>query len=320
MDASEGWRRSVYSASPLLAILDDGFYVGHADLDQAIGDRHCDFGEYPEMLPVSVPIQWQCPGEMTRECHGTAVAGVAAAQHNDIDIPGIYRGKIWALRVVGKRNGNDVVSPIRIAAALRFAWEHGARVINLSVIPKLEANSTLDRTIEEIGTDSGDRRGALVVVASGNEGVEVTERRRPNYWFETARPHNFMSVMAVGANLEAIQSNYGCRVDIAAPANVCSLGRQRDYTCHFGSSSAAAPHVAAAAALLLGVPQFSACSASDLRHVLLVGRRPLGGQAGHNIAGGMVSLHFLRDLPESCHAGGCCVDVGTLRECREGAP
>ncbi|HSE96371.1 MAG TPA: S8 family serine peptidase, partial [Methylomirabilota bacterium] len=98
-----------------------------------------------------------------RDGHGTFVAGlIGAASNNGRGIAGIHWGvRLMPLKIMdifGKGRAFNV------ARAVVYAADHGARVINLSV-----EGEKLTRT-EQLAIDYAHRKGALIVVAAGNEG------------------------------------------------------------------------------------------------------------------------------------------------------
>jgi serine protease len=140
--------------------------------------------------------------------HGTHVAGtIAQAVDNSIGVTGLAWGaKIMPIRVLDNEGLGDAQA---IARGIRWAAKHRARVINLSL--------EFDRTItarEVPGIISAirfaHRKGALVVAAAGNEAdASVAYPARARY------------TLSVGATTEhqcqADYSNSGSGLDISAP-------------------------------------------------------------------------------------------------------
>lgn len=192
--------------------------------------------------------------------HGTHVAGtVAQSTNNDYGVAGLaYDSEIMPLRVLdgsGRGNFGDV------ADAIRFAADEDADVINLSLgafVPSREVESAVKYA---------HKKGVVVVAAAGNSGTNVR-----------SYPAAFDHVIAVAATQydrkTTFYSNYGKYIDIAAPGGNTledqnedgkpdgimqeTLKRGQDgqivyepvFSLYMGTSMAA-PHVAAAAALLI---------------------------------------------------------------------
>jgi subtilisin family serine protease len=135
--------------------------------------------------------------------HGTHVAGTIGASTNDgIGCAGIaYGATILPLKALDRR-GRGAFD--RIATAIRYAVDHQADVINLSL-----GASKGSRAVSE-AIRHADSRGVLVVAAAGNAG-----RRRAFY------PAAYPAAIAVSATrydqTPAPYSNFGAGVDLAAP-------------------------------------------------------------------------------------------------------
>jgi serine protease len=193
--------------------------------------------------------------------HGTHVAGtIAARTNNGQGIAGIaYNAKIVPARVLGRCGGytSDIADAI--------VWSSGgtvtgvpvnankARVLNLS----LGGSGACDTTTQN-AINSARSRGAVVVVAAGNDNVNAS----------TSSPANCAGVITVAATGrtggKASYSNYGANVDIAAPGgdngagilstlNAGTSAPAADSYAYYGGTSMATPHVAGVAALMLSV-------------------------------------------------------------------
>ena len=136
--------------------------------------------------------------------HGTVVAGIIAAHpRNGIGIAGINPwARIMPLKITNFRNKGG---SINLAKAVAYAADNGARVINLSV-----GGKTLTR-IENAAINYAKRKGVVVVVASGNLGINLKD----------FSPAGFPGVVTVAATdvkrRRAKFSNWGAAVDLAAP-------------------------------------------------------------------------------------------------------
>lgn len=182
--------------------------------------------------------------------HGTHVAGIiAAARGNGVGIEGIAPGaEILAVRVLdGEQGGTTGGAAEGIDAAVRA----GARVINLSLGPNPDTLSMLGvydpfaRAIQR-AVDAG----VVVVAAAGNDSLPLC-----------AQPPTVRGILCVESVAQSLRrasySNYGLRVDLVAPGGdvdraVVSTTPGGQYGAMAGTSQAA-PQVAGAAALLVGL-------------------------------------------------------------------
>jgi len=193
--------------------------------------------------------------------HGTHVAGIIAAQRdNGRGIAGVAPNvRLMALKALNSRGygrGSD------IARAIRYAVDHGARIIHLSL------GGQVPGVLERQALDYAEANQVLVVAAAGNRAEHIGE-----HGYELFR--NTLVVGAIGvAGQRAAFSDWGARLDLVAPGvDILSLralgadflqhsgeaGYQpgdavvgRDYYRATGNSFAA-PFVTGAAALLLGL-------------------------------------------------------------------
>ncbi|MCL6296932.1 S8 family serine peptidase [Streptomyces kronopolitis] len=177
----------------------------------------------------------------TDSVHGTAMASLIAGHGhgpgNSAGIKGLAPGaKILPLRV--NVDGNLQFGSVKgVAEAIRYAAEHGASVINLSL-----ASPSSARVLEE-SVRYARQKGAVVVAGAGNDGTDT-----PNY------PASLPGVVSVGAVDVSgkiwAKSNYGSNTLVAAPGvDNYSAGLNHQYQTESGTSDATA-YVSAAAALL----------------------------------------------------------------------
>jgi serine protease len=187
--------------------------------------------------------------------HGTHVAGtIGAVTDNGVGVAGIANGAtLYSVRVLGRCGGyvSDIADGILYAVGssvpgISYVRPRPARVLNLSIGGGGACAATYVNAI-----NTARSRGAVVVVAAGNDNVDVSQ----------SQPANCPGVIAVAAvnrsGGKASFSNYGAGVTIAAPgegilstlnAGVTTPGAQ-SYAWYSGTSMAA-PHVAGVAALM----------------------------------------------------------------------
>ena len=159
VNAPEAWARGARGAGTTVAVVDTGVDLQHPDLSSKLVAGH-DF----------VASNGDCPpGPQDENGHGTHVAGIAAAvTNNGIGVAGVAPdAQIMPVRVLdadGSGSSEDV------AAGIRWAADHGAEVINLSLgeLPIVGQLEPLNQEIEDAVTHAWDQ-GSLVVAAAGNE-------------------------------------------------------------------------------------------------------------------------------------------------------
>ncbi|HVL89259.1 MAG TPA: S8 family serine peptidase [Actinomycetota bacterium] len=177
--------------------------------------------------------------------HGTFVAGlVAASSNNSFASVGVgYHADLLPLAVVNSDTGGAETA--KLADAIVYAHQRGARVINLS-LGLLSPDGTVESAIRQVTTGPSP---ALVVAAAGNFG-----NNQPFYpaWFD--------NVLAVGgtdqSDRKASCSNWGPKISVVAPAkSVASITSDGFMVAPDCGTSAATPQVAGlAAALFAQVP------------------------------------------------------------------
>lgn len=189
--------------------------------------------------------------------HGTHVAGtIAQSTNNGRGVAGVaFEASIMPLKVLSARGSGSMAA---IAQAIRWAADHGAHVINLSLGGPFPVE-TIRRAIGYARD-----RGVVVVAAAGNDG-----RGKVGY------PARYPGVLAVAATQfderTTFYSNWGPQIDLAAPGGNIRVDQNGDglpdgvlqntvvpgdpartgYLLFMGTSMAS-PHVAGAAALLVG--------------------------------------------------------------------
>jgi subtilisin family serine protease len=176
--------------------------------------------------------------------HGTAVAGViAAVTGNGTGIASYcWRCLILPVKVLDAHGVGDTGN---VATGIRWAADHGARVINVSLGTLVDDSRLRD------AVTYARSKGALVVAAAGNLGL-------PRFEFPAADP----GALAVGGidptGALASWSANGPWVQLAAPGTNISTARGGGYAPFAGTSSAAPVVSGIAAEALSAVPRATA--------------------------------------------------------------
>ena len=176
--------------------------------------------------------------------HGTHVAGtIAQSTNNNYGVAGIaYKAKIMPLKVIGMQGGTVA----DIAEAIKFAADHDADVINMSL------GGGGDSLLLQDAINYAYDKGVVLIGAAGNANQNAS--------VYPARYPKVISVSATDAiGNKAPYSNFGAGVDISAPGGsetgkiiqetITGENKETAFI-GFQGTSMAAPHVAGVAALI----------------------------------------------------------------------
>ena len=209
-------------------------------------ENHGEFTRIPDLDGARCLPGWNFVNDTAHanddQGHGTHVAGtIAQTTHNQLGTAGVaFCATILPVKVLDARGSGSLAD---VAEGIRWAADHGADVINLSLGG--DGHSKLmDQAVEY-----AHRRGVTVVCAAGNSGRAV------------GSPANAPHAIAVSAidsgDQIAFFSSRGPEIAIAAPGvailqqTICERGRNRcEQFASWSGTSMAAPHVAGVAALL----------------------------------------------------------------------
>jgi serine protease len=228
VNAPAAWEETLGNAGVTIAVIDQGVKYDHPDLQANMAsDPGYDFVDndtdpYPE--------------DLSREIHGTHVAGIAAASiDNATGVTGIGNSTIISGRALGT-GGTGSLS--NIADGIQWAADRGADVINLSL-----GGSRPTQTMQN-ALSYAVANGALVVAAAGNSG-----QRGVGY---PAAHSECMAISALDSDGSlASYSQYGDAIELAAPGTqVLSTWTDDGYN-RISGTSMATPVVAGVAGLTL---------------------------------------------------------------------
>lgn len=318
--AADAWAHTRGKRTVRIAILDDGVDVDHPALRPNLYRRPVpdekrdlygrDFCVSPRARghfdPRPKSFDDDHPDFAWNDIHGTPCAGVAAGAGPRAYglAPGcrLLPVKVFTAlpRAIDQEGDNAFASDSAVAAAIRYAaLEARADILSCSWggLP----SKPLLQAFHDAATDGRDGRGALIVCAAGNDGVEAID-------YPAADPH----AIAIGASTDrerrAPYSNRGRKLWVVAPSDggdrgifttdVAERGRGynpglaphggRDglYCNDFGGTSSATPLVAGLCALLLSVDP--ALSRDEVQQVLAdtavkIGPASAYGADGHSL-------------------------------------
>lgn len=216
INAEAGWDIAAHSGVKV-GIVDTG-YSGSDDLPAASG--YSIYNKNTDLTDLAG--------------HGTQVAGVLGATGNN----GVRSaGVVWNASILPvKISESSSVTVANVAPGIRYAADHGARIINLSL------SFTADSVTLKNAVDYAYSKGCLLVAATGNKGVA-----------SVTYPAAYDNVMGVGGTANGTSryssANYGPGLDVLASWTWYTV-TSRGGNLAAGGTSIAAPQVSGLAALV----------------------------------------------------------------------
>lgn len=264
-----------------VAVLDTGIDVNHPDLNVAGGI--CTLDHLTD-----------CSKGTTYDDdlgHGTHVAGIIAAQKNNIGIVGVApHVELYAIKALGRGGSGSSTS---IAKGIEWAVQNNIDILNLSITtegPDAEIQKFLEAAYNS---------GLIIVGAAGNEGNQ-TNSNTVQY---PSKYSQVISVSAVAMNKSILSlSSQGSQVELAAPGSyiVSTYPKELDnfdaisdgyYT--LSGTSMAAPHVTGVAALYK--ERFPSISNIKIRELLTIHALDLG-PIGRDVKYGFGLVQYQKDI------------------------
>ncbi len=220
-------------------------------IDDVIGWDFTDRFGFPFDSTAGDYLAWD-NNPIDEQGHGTFVGGIISAESNNLyGVSGVVpNSKLLNIRAFDpKGNGEED----DVAAAIIYAVEMGAKVINMSF-----GDSKFSYVLRDVIKYAYDR-GVILIASSGN-----TPTSTPHY------PSGYSEVISVGNSTEddfvASNSTYGSTLDLVAPGTSILSTKNGGGYLTSGGTSASAPHVVGAAALLLSIN--SNFSQEDIKQIL----------------------------------------------------
>ncbi|BBD58390.1 peptidase [Nostoc sp. HK-01] len=259
VNSPEVWARGYTGQGVVVAVIDSGVDINHSDLRNNIwrntgeiagngidDDRNgyiddvngWNFGQNQNNNNV-------LPGTTSRgQTHGTHVAGTIAASNNGVGITGVaHQSRIMAIRMGDVDDQGRFTNAGSLAAAIRYAVDNGANVINMSL-------GWTDSTELRDALAYAASRNVITVSAAGNS--SLASPGTPAYY---ATQYG-LSVGAIDINRNIADfsnragTNNAIQHIVAPGVQIYSTIPGNSYGFSSGTSMAA-PHVAGVVALML---------------------------------------------------------------------
>jgi subtilisin family serine protease len=308
ISAIRAWDLTTGSEAVVVAVIDTGVYLQHADLAanawvnprEVAGNGLDDDGNGL----VDDVNGWNFFAnnnhvytDPSADGHGTHVAGtIGAVGNNGLGVTGVaWQVKLMSLKFLDKTPG-AIDGAVR---AINYVIEQKRRGVNVKVINASWISSGDSRALHDAIAAAG-TAGILFVCAAGNGGVDSIgddNDRTPTFPAAWTDLPSLMSVAALdsGDNLAPF-SNYGpTSVSVAAPGVSILSTYPPDGSSASGSyaymegTSMATPHVTGIAALLAA--RFPALVPAEIRQRIIATVEPLPGLAGKVTASGRVNAY-----------------------------
>ena len=239
--ACDAWQQTTGNPETVVAIVDQGIDTSHREFANTM------FSEYAYDCCADREV------DTIQGNHGTMVAGVIAASHNDELIAGLAPDV--TIMSVSHPLGPRYTSGQELASGISWAVEHGADVINCSWGDRAGFyyvclhSALLEEALLNAVTEGREGKGCVVVFASGNA---AENRMVVDY------PACFTPELLVVGSINAQEkkstfSGYGSTLDVVAPGEDIYLTMYGDSYIIERGTSFAAPHVSAIASLMLSV-------------------------------------------------------------------
>lgn len=293
IDAPQGWSLSEGSASVVIAIVDTGCDLGHEDLS----GKYVTVAQRRDVV-AGTNTPWDDVG------HGTCCASIAAAAtNNGLGAAGVgWNCEIMPIKLL---NGTQIMSEADIVAAINWAVANGANVVSMSWY-WTGTTGNADTAFAAAAT-----AGLVLCAASGNFDIALITypATNPNIMAIGASDKSDQRKSSASPDGECWGSDYGPQLSVLAPGVLCWAANNTDglpglatndggpmtvacvdysssgttdgkYFALMNGTSAATPHVAGLAGLLLSA--YPGLTNKQVRNIIEQSADKTGGYAYAN--------------------------------------
>ena len=311
INAVNAWGVTQGASTIVIAVIDEGVDATHPDLSGKIltGYNAIDGSSNT------------APGKSS-DYHGTAVAGVAAANSNNASgVAGVcWFCKILPVKIADTDNqGNWVTTEDKIAAGIDWAWQNGADVLNNSWTAPY-SNAIL-QAIANARNGGRGNKGSTIIFASGNTNASsVSFPASLNSYVIAVGASNWCDQRKTAVNNQCNNnnaswgSNYGSALDLVAPGEAiyttCNVGACSGNSYFYASgTSLAAPFVSGTAGLLYSLnPNLTP---AQMQQILQNGAKDIGA-AGKDSETGYGRLDAYKSIAQLYNLSVSVTDNHTL--------
>lgn len=274
INAERAWELETYGNGVPIAVIDSGVNM-HTEIAKNIvgGYNYIDKNE-----------------DLSDEIgHGTHVAGIIVANHNNIGIAGVApKARIYALKCFTQK-----ASPtyLMLATAIKDAVDkYDCKIITMSL------GTMVDNSLIYDAVQHAYSKGAIIIAAVGNDGTK-----------DIYYPAGYDEVIGVGSVGMTKEKSYFSQVNssvfvVASGEDVISLSGTGGYTRKKGTSQAA-PYVTAAAAIALSADE--SVTASKFKKLIMASCEDIGDVGYDTTFGwGLLDIGAMMNIltKDSCYA------------------
>lgn len=289
INAVSAWNVTQGANNIVIAVIDEGVDATHPDLAGKVLSGWNTLDNNNNTAPVN------------NDYHGTAVAGVAAANSNNaMGAAGVcWNCKILPVKVAQRDpQGNWVTRTDALASGINWAWQHGADVLNNSWTA-IYSNVVLDAIVAARFSGRGDYGSAIVFAAGNTNAAQVPFPANQNTYVIAVGASNWCDQRklplgnACNNNNASWGSNYGSALDLVAPGEAiyttcygsqyCQTAQDGNKYQYFSGTSFAAPFVSGVIGLLYSLnPNLKP---DEIQQLLQRGAKDLGVTGRDNETG-----------------------------------